>query len=65
MSDNTERQDRDAIDELLPWHAAGTLSRREEAEVEKALNSRIASVDPLKLAETAIETALQRMRGRV
>jgi anti-sigma factor RsiW len=37
MSDNNERKDRDAIDELLPWHAAGTLSRREAAEVDKAL----------------------------
>ena len=39
MSNNNERQDRDAIDELLPWHAAGTLSRREAAEVDKALAS--------------------------
>jgi anti-sigma factor RsiW len=37
MSNDNDRQDRDAIDELLPWHATGTLSRRDAAEVEKAL----------------------------
>ncbi len=34
MSEVLERQD---IEELLPWHAAGALSRRDAARVEKAL----------------------------
>ncbi len=37
MNENNKPQDRDAIDALLPWHAAGTLSRRDAAAVEKAL----------------------------
>lgn len=39
MSDNPGMHDRDAIDALLPWHATGTLSRREAAEVEKAIDA--------------------------
>ena len=33
----TDNQAPDAIEELLPWHAAGTLSRREAERVEEAL----------------------------
>lgn len=33
MTNNTEQE----IDELLPWHAAGTLSRRDAERVEQAL----------------------------
>ena len=35
----TQTPERQEIEELLPWHAAGTLSRREAARVEDALAS--------------------------
>ena len=34
---NKETPERDEIEELLPWHAAGTLSRRDTQRVEQAL----------------------------
>lgn len=36
-NNNNERPEGTEIDALLPWYAAGTLSRREAEEVEKAL----------------------------
>jgi len=38
MAMTSERNDLDGIEELLPWHAAGTLSRRDAERVEDALN---------------------------
>ncbi|MBO0757776.1 MAG: hypothetical protein J2P54_18175 [Bradyrhizobiaceae bacterium] len=37
MSPNEEAHERHAIEELLPWHAAGTLGRRDAERVEAAL----------------------------
>jgi hypothetical protein len=37
MTTNDEATDRDEIEMLLPWHAAGTLSRDDAARVEAAL----------------------------
>jgi anti-sigma-K factor RskA len=37
MLDNNEAPERQEIEALLPWHAAGTLSRRDAARVEQAL----------------------------
>jgi len=37
MNANKEALERDDIEALLPWHAAGTLSRRDAERVEKAL----------------------------
>src|SRR5215472_2546186 len=34
---NTINKDREDLEALLPWHAAGTLSRRDAERVEKAL----------------------------
>ncbi|MGE0565309.1 MAG: hypothetical protein AB7O50_12425 [Pseudolabrys sp.] len=36
---NTVKEQYNEIEELLPWHAAGTLSRRDSARVEEALAS--------------------------
>src|SRR6202163_3465262 len=36
---NTINKERDDLETLLPWHAAGTLSRRDAERVEKALAS--------------------------
>ncbi len=37
MNSNKEALEREDIEALLPWHAAGTLSRRDAERVEKAL----------------------------
>lgn len=37
MNTKTQAPERDEIEELLPWHAAGTLSRRDAQRVEDAL----------------------------
>src|SRR5438067_13919431 len=37
MNGNKEALERQDIEALLPWHAAGTLSRRDAERVEKAL----------------------------
>jgi hypothetical protein len=34
---NTIDKERDDLETLLPWHAAGTLNRRDAERVEKAL----------------------------
>src|SRR3954468_19289013 len=34
---NNKAQERDEVEALLPWHAAGTLSRRDTQRVEAAL----------------------------
>ena len=39
MSLNREAPERQDIEALLPWHAAGTLSRRDSDRVEQALAS--------------------------
>src|SRR5262245_34298358 len=36
---NQEAPERQEIEALLPWHAAGTLSRRDAERVERALSS--------------------------
>jgi hypothetical protein len=38
-STNNDAREREAIEALLPWHAAGTLSRRDAERVEQALAS--------------------------
>src|SRR6185437_3800037 len=38
-TDNKEKIAYDEIESLLPWHAAGTLSRRDSQRVEQALAS--------------------------
>jgi hypothetical protein len=37
MAMTSEHKEADGIEELLPWHAAGTLSRRDAERVEAAL----------------------------
>lgn len=39
MTTNKDAPEREDIEALLPWHAAGTLSQREAARVESALKS--------------------------
>ena len=39
MAMNTKLPERDEIEAMLPWFAAGTLSRKDAARVEAALKS--------------------------
>ena len=40
----TNKEMHSDIEELLPWHAAGTLSRRDSQRVEEAIKKRLKNV---------------------